>query len=50
MTWLLIALLGLVISSVCNQLDRFFLGRTFSGKRMGFLYFRLENPECVPKF
>jgi drug/metabolite transporter (DMT)-like permease len=37
MTWFLIALLGPLLWSVCNQLDRYFLSRYFAHKRLGAL-------------
>jgi len=37
MNWFLIALLGPLLWSVCNQLDRYFLGRYFAGEMLGAL-------------
>jgi len=37
MTWFLIALLGPLLWSVCNQLDRYFLGRYFAHETLGAL-------------
>jgi drug/metabolite transporter (DMT)-like permease len=37
MTWFLIALLGPLLWSLCNQIDRFFLGRYFAHETLGAL-------------
>jgi drug/metabolite transporter (DMT)-like permease len=37
MTWFFIALLGPLLWSLCNQIDRFFLGRYFAGETLGAL-------------